>query len=565
MRPVDEKQTDTQAQSESSESFLNLAEYWRVIWRRKLFVILPLVIGGLVTVVGVRFLVPIYVSSSLIRMERRSAINRDVAQILQVQGQRRAQDRENLSRLRTELQSTAFVDQIIRHFELDKKPSMIEDARLAQQERFPELTVEEIVFRRLREFLRENISVENKGPWLFEIACYDSDPENSFLLASAVTNLFVENLQKKQLRATREVGEFTDKQLEIHQSRLEKAESELEQAKRRISQNRLVGNPIGEENIQLGENQLRQLNIRVDEQIQTLSNVKNNLRTVVGMAPQTRDAILDGELRNLEDRLDGRREAQLLIEVGSGDGSGDELDQTMEDIAETELEYQRHLAVRVASVYPNLHQDFRPLMIEYHFVEANLQILEQKRDKLAEYIEAYKRNKHLMPQLELELESKSEEVETYRAVYESFVKARTSTQVSEAAQNTQLAAEVEIVEPPDRPITPARPNKLKIIIFGIFLGGAIGFGSLLVSEFMDMSFKSVGQIEKQLGVPVVGTVPNLETAGALRKKDGKGRKTIWLAASIVLITLISAFYFYGKQLQKKTITIQDSRHTQARD
>jgi len=76
MRKI-EQQTDQQT------FHLNLGEYWRIVWRKKYFLLVPLIISGAVSMVGVRFLVPIYESRAVIHIETASDVSQEMARFVQ--------------------------------------------------------------------------------------------------------------------------------------------------------------------------------------------------------------------------------------------------------------------------------------------------------------------------------------------------------------------------------------------------------------------------------------------------------------------------------------------------
>ena len=77
---------------------------------------------------------------------------------------------------------------------------------------------------------------------------------------------------------------------------------------------------------------------------------------------------------------------------------------------------------------------------------------------------------------------------------------------------------------------PARQGKVvsprAIIIFpaALFLGLVGGIGLAFLADRTDKSFRSVDEIRRRLGLPVVGEIPFLEQANEALLKDGPGGK-----------------------------------------
>jgi uncharacterized protein involved in exopolysaccharide biosynthesis len=69
------------------------------------------------------------------------------------------------------------------------------------------------------------------------------------------------------------------------------------------------------------------------------------------------------------------------------------------------------------------------------------------------------------------------------------------------------ANNVRVVEPATPPASPAKPRKLLIQILSVVLGLGLGIGSAFVAESLDNRIRSAEDVERALGVPVIGFVP----------------------------------------------------------
>jgi hypothetical protein len=215
----------------------------------------------------------------------------------------------------------------------------------------------------------------------------------------------------------------------------------------------------------------------------------------------------------------------------------------------------------VADRFPDVPIDYRPLVVEYFYQQAEIDALREKRDTLERYIDAFRRDVQLAPQQATELTRLLQEVEKNRDHYNTFLKAQETTRISEEAANTNLGTTVFLVEAANRPLAPVRPDKIRILILAFVLGSAIGAGGLLLTEFTDSSFRSVEEVEKTLGLKVLGTVPRFEKTRWFHDSTRR-RAIIWSVTVAVLVGLcISAFYFYGKSMRESLIDLNISHET----
>jgi uncharacterized protein involved in exopolysaccharide biosynthesis len=71
-------------EEEQEQAFkLDVTEYLRLIWRKKLLVTLPLILSVVVAYVGAKFLPPVYKSSTVLRVENPDVMNIDIQRAAQ--------------------------------------------------------------------------------------------------------------------------------------------------------------------------------------------------------------------------------------------------------------------------------------------------------------------------------------------------------------------------------------------------------------------------------------------------------------------------------------------------
>ncbi|QUD73568.1 capsular biosynthesis protein [Clostridium perfringens] len=67
---------------------------------------------------------------------------------------------------------------------------------------------------------------------------------------------------------------------------------------------------------------------------------------------------------------------------------------------------------------------------------------------------------------------------------------------------------IQIIQKPQLPEHPVSPNKKLNILIAFVLGLMVGVGVVLILEYLDNTFKSREELEKTLGLPIIGAIPD---------------------------------------------------------
>ncbi len=536
----------------------DVAQYFRVLRRKKYFLVLPTILAGLVAVVGLRFVSPVYESSSVILLQSQRYLNQEMNKFVTVEEQREVVDKEVLAQTATEIESPGFLDQLVEELGVAQNPGLIAAAR-KDRTIHPDMTVEELVNQALREILRDKIKVSLAGPGMYKIACFDKDPQASYVLAMSVTDLFMEAKRARYLKGFQEASEFASEQLSIYKERLDRSELELDKIKNRMTELALRKNPVGEtspeyaeefggeSNLRLAETLKEQLDIQVREIEDVVARIEERLSTYVGYIPKGASLWESPDIKQMGDGLVAHREAELPLDLGATGVTPEDRERKREEIRQVESALQRRLVELVDVQFPDVEREYRPLIVEYFYQIAVWRSLQAKLSKLNFYISGFKEQLTVVPLLQTELDKLDDEVNTNREIYSSLLKASASAQVSEAAQSSGLAETIVVIERPVRPLYPVRPKKMTVVLLALIFGAGLGLVGLTVSEYTDTSFRTVEEIEKRLGLRVLGTIPIIENSPDWNKAGNRKQRLIWLVTSVLVVVVsLAGFYYYGK-------------------
>ncbi len=126
-------------------------------------------------------------------------------------------------------------------------------------------------------------------------------------------------------------------------------------------------------------------------------------------------------------------------------------------------------------------------------------------------------------------------------IYDDLVQKLENARVAKDLEFTKKASAFRVTDPAILPYTPIKPDRVRFILVGIFLGIAAGIGAVFGIEHLRHSFTDEDSIEKSLGVPVLVTIPTVNNAAenlAARRLDIKVLIAASAYLSIIILILI---------------------------
>lgn len=539
---------------EETDQKIDIQTYWKIFWRKKYYFIIPVVLSLAISIVGVRILTPLYRSFSLLSIEDQNILERTMSRyITAVEERSREMNMRYRSIIETRLESRSFLESIVKDLGLDRSPELLQAMRQMSGLEAEGEEIEDLLMRRLVFMLREKISVENPNPGFFRIGVYDTDPRTAYILASTVSEEFIESMKQARLHGIRQAGAFSDEQLAIYKEKLEASEKELTEVRREMVDRNVESNPVNTANLYYAEALKSSLTAEIEQNEISLNRVRGRLVSIFDLVPSTDRLSKDESVQNLENRLLAHGGEQLLQDLIRGQ----ETESRNEQFEFLSEELRRSIKDIVNEEYNTFSNEIRPLITEYFFQQKLLVFYRSKSRRLQGYIDQHRTNTKRMPILEREFNRLSGEAETNRAIYQAFIESKTSAQITEAIQNTNLGFHISIVEKADMPMAPVKPEPIKIILVALLFGASCGIGSILVTEYMDDSFRNVEEVQRFLKLPVLGTVPKTISSFSWEKKKRGKMILLWVIGLFLFVSIVTAtLYIYERSLRQAGIGVR---------
>ena len=132
---------------------------------------------------------------------------------------------------------------------------------------------------------------------------------------------------------------------------------------------------------------------------------------------------------------------------------------------------------------------------------------ERSKQQIPAQIAKYQRWIEAVPVREAEWNALTRDYTELRRHYDQLVAQNLQAQSAENLEHSQKGSKFKIVDSARLPVKPFSPNFLKILLVALATGFALGVGPIFILDFIDTSFKDVGDLEEYIGVPVICAIP----------------------------------------------------------
>ena len=157
--------------------------------------------------------------------------------------------------------------------------------------------------------------------------------------------------------------------------------------------------------------------------------------------------------------------------------------------------------------------------------------------KIRSQVKWYEKKVEDTPKREQELLSLNRDYQNLNELYNSLLNRKLEAEMAVSMERKQKGEQFRIVDPAKIPIRPVEPDLRRIMLLTLALGLGLGGGLAFLIETMDTSFKIPEEVESELQLPVLVSMPIRYTVKELRRI--KIKKVLALT-SVTVVFLASA-------------------------
>jgi polysaccharide chain length determinant protein (PEP-CTERM system associated) len=147
-----------------------------------------------------------------------------------------------------------------------------------------------------------------------------------------------------------------------------------------------------------------------------------------------------------------------------------------------------------------------------------LDAIKRRQGRISVEMAQYDRRVQVTPDREQKLKTLERDYENMQKNYQSLLDKKLNAAIAGNLEKRRKGSRYSIVDPAYKPVIPVVPNIPIVLMAGLAVGCALGFGGAIGLEMIGKGFRSAEEVEVSLGLPVIASIPLYESAfGGLMK------------------------------------------------
>lgn len=491
---------------DKENSTVDLRDVLAAIGRRKWYIVVPFVLTLAGAVGGSYLLEPAYYSSTIMSYNNNPSLIKSLSGLVADRGATRMSSedrRRQLAAMSNEIKSSQVLGKLIREMKFDQDPKVEKEAQRIHSAN-PRLPLAKIKMELLTKEMRESIDVKFAGKQQLQIGFYDPDPILAQQTAARLTEIYIEERTLQDLGAVRSAQELTDDQLNKYNTQLQEALAKKTEAEKAYLQLQIDETIISEENRKTIGAAIDEITSEINDLNRDELESVSKLKSMGKLSPPK-----SKKLNSLKAQLaeDSRSLVNLMGKYVWSERVV--LNGTIE-LNRKLIALEKEVGRLVDEKYASSSAATREELKNYFVLMERLSFLHSHRALLKESFSRVQQRANEIPVAKARLDQAEREVDDARQNLALFKQQETSNQLRQDIIHS-ANSRYQIIEPAVAPLVPARPNRVKISVMGGILGLILGGAAALLRELMDGSYRKISEVEDSLGIPVLATIPNIDS------------------------------------------------------
>jgi uncharacterized protein involved in exopolysaccharide biosynthesis len=387
----------------------------------------------------------------------------------------------------------------------DQRELVMSDRVLAKvvEELYPDLRKQSDVTKAINE-IRTNLDAAPPGGETFEgssvfiIEYVHRKPDWAAKVANAVTNSYLEASREMSKSKTQFSHTFFVEEVEKLSKEMMEKENKVRdfETRQALALLEILNLGDGKSNAEVGPNVLLTQFMRSYHELQTeLAGLQMSIGSLEREInkPGIPTVLPEMEVTGRAITVFKTKVSQLQIQLN-------EMRPQFKESFEPMRQVEQELKLSVASLKKELKRSVDAQKITAQTIRARIAQLEKTIQGLQDRIQTIAKEKATYDSLKQEFNIAKE---NYGRAQQQMEQARMAHSLNQDKQFLTL------IDKPAVPVKPFKPNRLLLVLGGLFSGLFLGIAVALTVDNFDHRMKTIYQIEKHLNVPVLGSIPSL--------------------------------------------------------
>lgn len=374
---------------------------------------------------------------------------------------------------------------------------------------------------------------------IYSVSFRHNDPEVAHRVVRETVDLFMERGMGDSRLDLTTSQQFIERQLESYEEQLQEKEQEIEQF-RRENARFLSGDGNFYSRLERAREQLRQAQLQEREaqsRLETLRQTAQERSAHAGSGYQNPE--LDRRINELQENIDNLRQRFT-------DEHPDVVaaQRTLTDLEERrEREAEEH--ARDPQTFASLDSN-DPLQAAIAETESELASLRTRIEDFEERVDTLEGDVDRAPAVESELTSLTRNYDVLRESFRQLQDRREQAVMSGEVEMQTDSVDFRVLEPPQRPTSPASPDRPMLATAVLILGLGAGTGFAFLLSQMRRTVGDSRQLAEITGRPVLGSVSRVRTPMHKRRRFSElVFFVLGLGTLLAVFLVVMALYLTG--------------------
>lgn len=382
------------------------------------------------------------------------------------------------------------------------------------------------------------VSVKGKGDNidLFTISFEDGNPREARDFVNSLVGEYIEESMADRRNAALQAYTFLSDQLASYKKKLDEADQQISDFSRSHPDVQLQPAAASEPLSRLDALQSAEIDAQI--KLQELTKKREDLAmTLSGKKKLT--AGLSQKQGSLQARLEDLNN-QLLVMTTKYTDKYPEVIKLKTEIksVKKQIEMAENAPRQGGSKDSSLNPVYEQIKDELAMTDSSIDAMKTRLSEISRQKALANRMLNGLPAAQDELAKLERDRSDTQKIYDDLVQKLESAKVSKNFQMSDYSSALRVVDPAVLPIVPARPDRVRFILMGLFMGLVSGLGAAIGLDYMSNSYRDEETLEKGLRIPVLITIPHMVTESDKRNSLKRDRKIFGIAGVYVLFICV---------------------------